>query len=55
MIGGAQLIGSSLGPLTAGLMVRGDDVSPVPLFGMMSAIIGVVLLLIAGGVRRTRA
>ena len=48
MIGGAQLIGSSLGPLAAGLMVRGDDVAPVPVFGVASLIAGVVLLLGAG-------
>jgi len=48
MIGGAQLVGSSLGPFAAGMLVEGDDVSPVPLLGMACAITGVILLLGAG-------
>jgi len=54
MIGGAQLIGSSLGPLAAGLLVQGEDVSPVPLFAMASAIAGMALLLGAGWRRAAR-
>jgi MFS family permease len=52
MIGGAQLVGSSLGPLSAGLLVRGDDVSPVPLFAAASIIVGTIILLLAGRAKR---
>jgi MFS transporter, DHA1 family, inner membrane transport protein len=51
MIGGAQLIGSSLGPLGAGLLVSGNDVSPVPVLAAASMIGGVALLLFAGRAR----
>jgi MFS transporter, DHA1 family, inner membrane transport protein len=51
MIGGAQLIGSSLGPLSAGLLVGGNDVSPVPVLAAASMIGGVALLLFAGRAR----
>ena len=54
MIGGAQLVGSSLGPFAAGLLVQGDDVAPVPLFSMASAIVGMALLLGAGWRRAAR-
>jgi MFS transporter, DHA1 family, inner membrane transport protein len=51
MIGGAQLIGSSLGPLGAGLLVSGNDVSPVPILAAASMIGGALLLLLAGRAR----
>jgi MFS family permease len=54
LIGGAQLIGSSLGPLAAAFLVSDIDVRPVLWFGAICASLGVLALTIAGGGRQTR-
>ena len=41
LIGGAQLIGSSLGPLVASFLVSDTDVAPVLWFGAASLVLGV--------------
>ena len=53
LIGGAQLTGSSLGPLFASMLVGGNDVTPVLWFGTGCAVTGVVVLLGAGTPRRS--
>lgn len=49
LIGGAQLIGSSLGPFAAALLVNDNDVRPVLWFGAICASLGVLALIAAGG------
>jgi hypothetical protein len=44
LIGGAQLAGSSLGPLAAGLLVGESDVTPVLWFGAAALVLALVLL-----------
>ena len=51
LIGGAQLIGSSLGPFAAGLLIGTTDVVPVLWFGAACLIVGVAALVAAGSVR----
>jgi len=48
LIGGAQLIGSSLGPFVAALLVSDADVRPVLWFGAVCAVTGVMALVGAG-------
>ena len=48
LIGGAQLVGSSAGPVLAGLVVGARDVSPVIGFGAACALIGTLVLIAAG-------
>ncbi len=55
LIGGAQLIGSSLGPFAAALLVSDSDVRAVLWFGAGCAIIGVIALIVAGSRRATQA
>ncbi|WP_404367028.1 hypothetical protein AB5I39_11985 [Sphingomonas sp. MMS24-J45] len=47
LIGGAQLVGSSLGPLFASGLVSGSDVTPVLLFGAFCLILAVLALVVA--------
>ncbi|MGN6499408.1 MAG: hypothetical protein ACTHKM_04590 [Tsuneonella sp.] len=47
LIGGAQLAGSSLGPLAAGMLVGERDLTPVLWFGAASLLVAVTLLLAA--------
>jgi len=54
LIGGAQLIGSSLGPFLAALLVSDADVGPVLWFGAACAAMGAVILIGAGSLRRAR-
>jgi hypothetical protein len=53
LIGGAQLIGSSLGPFLAGLLVDENSVTPVLWFGTACIVAGVAALLGAGTARQT--
>jgi len=53
LIGGAQLTGSSLGPLLAALLVGDGDVAHVLWFGAVCAIAGVTALIGATALRRT--
>ncbi len=53
LIGGAQLLGSSLGPLLASALVTDSDVAPVVLFGAICLIVAVLALVIAGSVRHS--
>lgn len=48
LIGGAQLVGSSLGPFAASLLVGEHDVGPVIWFGAACAIAGAAALIITG-------
>lgn len=48
LIGGAQLIGASLGPFAASLLVSGQDVTPVLVFGAAALVLGVTTLAVAG-------
>lgn len=50
LIGGAQLVGSSLGPLLASALVGQRDVAPVLLFGALCLVAGVLALVVAGRV-----
>ena len=52
LIGGAQLTGSSLGPLLAGILIGEKDVGRVLLFGAGCAIAGMAALIGAGTRRR---
>lgn len=52
LIGGAQLVGASLGPLLAGLLIGGGRVSPVLWLGAALAVAGCVTLLLAARGRR---
>ncbi|CAN5839308.1 hypothetical protein BH11PSE6_BH11PSE6_14140 [soil metagenome] len=52
LIGGAQLTGSSLGPLLAGILIGEKDVGRVLLFGAGCAIAGMTALIGAGTRRR---
>lgn len=51
LIGGAQLVGSSLGPFVAGLLIGEADVAPVLWFGAVCLIAGVIALVTAGSTR----
>jgi MFS transporter, DHA1 family, inner membrane transport protein len=51
LIGGAQLIGSSLGPFIAGQLVGETNVLPVLPFGALCLIAGVIALVTAGWTR----
>lgn len=51
LIGGAQLIGSSLGPFVATWFVVGDDAGAVPWVGAAGLAIGIVLLVVASQFR----
>lgn len=51
LIGGAQLVGSSLGPFAAGRLIAETDVAPVLSFGAACLVIGVIAL-VAPGARR---
>lgn len=53
LIGGAQLVGSSLGPLLASMLVGPHDVAPVLLFGAACLSAGVLALVVAGRVRHS--
>ena len=53
LIGGAQLTGSSLGPLLAGILIGEKDVGRVLLFGAGCAIAGMTALIGAGTRRRS--
>ena len=52
LIGGAQLVGSSLGPFIAALLVSDADVGPVLWFGAACAVTGVLALVSTGAGRR---
>lgn len=52
LIGGAQLVGSSLGPFIAALLVSDADVGPVLWFGAACAVTGVLALVGTGAGRR---
>lgn len=52
LIGGAQLVGSSLGPFIAALLVSDADVGPVLWFGAACAVTGVLALIGTGAGRR---
>ena len=51
LIGGAQLIGSSLGPFAAGLLIAEADVAPILWFGAAGLVGGVIALVAAGSGR----
>lgn len=51
LIGGAQLVGSSLGPVLGGLLVSDADVAPVLAFGAACLVAGVAALVAAGALR----
>lgn len=51
LIGGAQLVGSSLGPFIAALVVTDADVGPVLWFGAACAIAGTAALILGAGRR----
>jgi hypothetical protein len=51
LIGGAQLTGSSLGPLFAAMLVSDTDPTPALWFGAVCAVTGVAILLGAGSSR----
>uniref|UniRef100_UPI0035CAE68F hypothetical protein n=1 Tax=uncultured Sphingomonas sp. TaxID=158754 RepID=UPI0035CAE68F len=53
LIGGAQLVGSSLGPLLASALVAGSDVAPVLVFGAACLAAAVLALVVAGSVRHS--
>ena len=55
LIGGAQLIGSSLGPFIAGQLVGEADVLPVLPFGAICLVVGVIALVTAGWTRHDPA
>lgn len=46
LIGGAQLVGSSLGPFAAAWLVVGDDAGAVPWIGVAGLGVGVILLVV---------
>jgi DHA1 family inner membrane transport protein len=50
LIGGAQLVGSSLGPLFASMLVDAGNVAPVLLFAAACLSVGVLALVVAGRV-----
>ena len=51
LIGGAQLVGSSLGPFAAGLLIGDADVAPILWFGAACLVVGVIALVAAGSRR----
>lgn len=53
LIGGAQLIGSSVGPFFAGMLVDENSVTPVLWFGTACIVAGVAALLGAGTARQS--
>ena len=53
LIGGAQLVGSSLGPVLGGLFVSEADVAPVLAFGAACLVAGVAALVAAGTMRHS--
>jgi MFS transporter, DHA1 family, inner membrane transport protein len=54
LIGGAQLVGSSLGPFTAALLVGGGAVGSVLWFGAASIVVALLLLSVAAARRRVQ-
>ncbi|MEG3089102.1 hypothetical protein [Sphingomonas sp. PB4P5] len=53
LIGGAQLVGSGLGPVLAGLLVGEGDIASVLGFGAVSLVLGVLALVVAGSLRHS--
>lgn len=53
LIGGAQLVGSSVGPLCAGLVVSEADVVPVLWFGALCLIVAITMLVVVASVRHS--
>lgn len=55
LVPGAQLLGSAFGPLVSSLVVRGDDVSPVPFVTLGFAVSAIVVATAAQMLRRRSA
>lgn len=53
LIGGAQLVGSSLGPLLASMLVGETDIAPVLWFGAVCLLSAVLTLVVTGSLRHS--